>query len=350
MHYCFLTVGICQGNASFVRLRELGNELAARGQQISYVVDEIPHNLATLPPALHKSCHIEWVKAQGPRQVWNRRDAIGMLKPDFVHVLNPYPKAFAALAGTRVKVVGDWDEWPVKRPHGPLRAKREHFLDWWLRHRASHVIVASRYMQERFDGDYGVKATYIPYAAYLNPQPDGPSPYTEPTAVYMGQLYPLYDHDLIFEAALLLRSRRVTPRIDILGNGPEFEKWHSFCQMRGLDNVTCRGFVAGDELWQRLRHARTLLFPIRPTLNNLSRCPSKTFAYAQARRPVVANRLGEVAAVLGDRAIYVESTAQSFADGIDHVMLSDATVPDVDYDLSQHTWAKRADDLLAALN
>jgi glycosyltransferase involved in cell wall biosynthesis len=92
-----------------------------------------------------------------------------------------------------------------------------------------------------------------------------------------------------------------------------------------------------------------LLFPIRETLLNLCRCPSKTFAYVQAKRPVIANRVGEVAEVLGDKGIYVEPTPQSFADAIERAMSSPEVERDIEYDLSNLTWSARADALLAEL-
>ena len=108
------------------------------------------------------------------------------------------------------------------------------------------------------------------------------------------------------------------------------------------------GFVSGDDLWRRLRHAHVLLFPIRQTILNLCRCPSKTFAYAQARRPVIANRVGEIPAVLGESAEYVDSTSEAFADAIDRAM-SQPRHADIDYGVERHNWAARADVLVARL-
>jgi glycosyltransferase involved in cell wall biosynthesis len=47
----------------------------------------------------------------------------------------------------------------------------------------------------------------------------------------------------------------------------------------------------------------------------LSRCPTKAFHYAAANRPVVTNRTGEVAALLGESAwYYPEHDVEAFAD------------------------------------
>ena len=58
--------------------------------------------------------------------------------------------------------------------------------------------------------------------------------------------------------------------------------------------------------------------------------------------------MGEVAQLLRDRAIYVEQTAQAFADAIDRAVSEPQ--PDVEYDLRDQTWAARTSELLKLLN
>jgi glycosyltransferase involved in cell wall biosynthesis len=225
----------------------------------------------------------------------------------------------------------------------------ERFLDRWLRRQATHRVVASRYLQNEFKRRFGMNAAYIPYAAYLQPYPDGESPFSEPTAVYMGNLYPAYDHDIIFEAAMQLKAQNKTPRIKLLGHGPDLEKWRSFVQEHGMTNVEIAGFVRGEELWRNLRHAHVLLFPIRETLINLCRCPSKTFAYAQARRPVITNRVGEVAEVLGEKSTYIGFSPEAMAAALDQAM-SASRAPDIDYEIQRQNWDERTDRLLGLID
>ena len=217
-----------------------------------------------------------------------------------------------------------------------------------MRRRAAVVLVASRYLQDQLRTRFGIDSVYIPYASYLQPQVDGPSPFAVPTVVYMGNLFAAYDHDLIFDAARILKARGQAPPIKLLGHGPDEAVWRDYAKQHGLDNLNMAGFVRGEELWRNLRHAHVLLFPIRPTMTNLCRCPSKTFAYAQARRPVITNRVGEIEAVLGDRAEYVDCTPEAFADAIARAMESQA-LPDVNYHVEEHNWSARTEDLLKAL-
>jgi glycosyltransferase involved in cell wall biosynthesis len=175
------------------------------------------------------------------------------------------------------------------------------------------------------------------------------SPYTSPTAVYLGNLYPLWDHDIIFEAARILAERGKKPAIVIIGSGPEEAKWRQYVADHKLCNVQMVGRKTGTDLWQHISHAHVLLFPIRRNLTNLTRCPSKTYAYAQTNRPIITSPVGEVAELLGSRASYVPSDPHSFAAAID-AALQAPSHDGIDYDLKEHTWDIRAGNLLQRLD
>lgn len=348
MHYCFLTFGSWQGNAGLIRPRHLGSELIERGCRVSYLVDDMPINREVKFP---DRAHVQWVP--NPRtigQVRARRRAIRDLSPDYVHVLNAHPKSYAALAGMRrVKVVADWDEPPTLKDLGFARGRMEAFLDRWLRRRADVRITCTSFLHEYFREYYGLETHYIPHAPYLASHDEGVSPFRTPTAVFMGNLYALWDQDILFEAALLLKQRGLSPPIMVMGDGPEMPKWRQFVADNDLGNVTLAGFVRGEDLWLRLRHAHVLLFPIRDTVVNRSRCPSKVFAYAQARRPIITSRVGELPYMLGDdKPVWIESTPQAFARTLGDVM-AQPRPPDVDYQLEKHSWSDRADRLIEAL-
>jgi glycosyltransferase involved in cell wall biosynthesis len=270
------------------------------------------------------------------------------LAPDYVDLINPHPKSYAALVGTSQKIVGEWDEPPTMKQLGVVKDSMFAFLDRWLRRRAVVRIACTLFIQEWFRQKYDLPTAHIPHAPYLANFPDGESPFAEPTAVYMGNLFPLWDHDIVLEAARILKRRGETPKILLMGGGPDLDRWKTFVEDERLDNVTLAGFVSGEDLWRRLRHAHVLLFPIRPTVTNRSRCPSKVFAYAQSRRPIITSRTGELPFMLGEgpeSPIYIESTADEFADAIGKVM-SEPRRPDVDYHVERHSWDARADRLI----
>lgn len=346
MHLCFVTYGSWEGNAGLNRPRHLGGALLDRGVRVTYLVDDLPANEDL---NLDPRADVALVRApRGPQQVLTRRHTLRRVCPDVVHLLNPHAKSLALIAGNRrLRVLAEWDEPPIMRPFGPARHALEVYLDGWLRRRADHQVAVTRWLQEHFRERYGLELPYIPHGTYLGPFPPSESPYDEPTAVYLGTFVPQWDHDVVFEAAALLASRRLRPRIDFIGTGQDLGRWRAFAAERGLDNLRFVGWRSEDELQRRLRHAHVQLFPIRDTELNRARCPSKTFAYAQARRPVITCRVGEVPEVLGSAATYVAATPVAFADALEGAMTGDA--PDVDYGVERHSYADRAERLLAAL-
>lgn len=346
VHLCFVTYGPWEGNAGLNRPRHLGRALLDRGVRVTYLVDDLPANRDL---GLDPRAGVALVGTpRGPRQVLSRRQALRRVRPDVVHLLNPHAKSLALVAGNRrLRVLAEWDEPPIMRPFGQARHALEAYLDGWLRRRADHQVAITLWLQERFRDRYGLDLPYIPHGTYLGSFPRSESPYDEPTAVYLGTFVPQWDHDVVLEAAALLASRQLRPRIDFIGVGEDLARWQSFAAERGLDNLRFVGWQSGEELQRRLRHAHVQLFPIRDTELNRARCPSKTFAYAQARRPVLTCRVGEVPEVLGDPATYVPATPVAFADALEAAMSDEA--PDVDYRIERHSYADRAERLLAVL-
>src|SRR3954468_19340192 len=114
MHYCFLTSGNWEVNASFVRLREFGNELLSRGHTVSCITDDLPYNVEKLSAVFRASIHIAR-PSRGLGQIMARRELVKKLAPDYVHVLNPFIKAYMALRLSGQHIIGDWDEWPAQR-------------------------------------------------------------------------------------------------------------------------------------------------------------------------------------------------------------------------------------------
>lgn len=346
MRYCYVQYGSWEFNASHWRPREMGKVLINRGNDVTYIVDDVPYNRTSLE--LHPKANVVFVP-RGRGETTARRRALADLKPDFLHIANPHLKSFLATAGNKqLQIVGEWDEPPIWKPFGPARHALEVMLDAWLRRRADRIVVCTRYLQNHFRDVHGIDAAYIPYATYLPDYPDGPSPYPEPTVVYVGNFMPAWDHDLLFEAAAILADRGERPPMMVLGTGPDLPKWRAWVAAKGLTNISMPGFLTGEDLWRHMRHAHVLLFPMRDNVLNKARCSTKIFTYAQTRRPIIANRVGEIPEFLTDLPTYVEETPAGFADAISTAMKS-PHLPDIDYHAEHHNYESRVDQLLEVI-
>src|SRR5690348_16428705 len=110
MHYCFFSVGSWKGNACLTRLRELAAEFIARGIRVTMMLDDVPYNRHEVK--LTDGVEPQFVSpARGLKQFSARRRILRRIKPDFVHVLNPSPKAYLTLRLLPSQpLVVDWDE------------------------------------------------------------------------------------------------------------------------------------------------------------------------------------------------------------------------------------------------
>jgi glycosyltransferase involved in cell wall biosynthesis len=247
------------------------------------------------------------------------------------------------------KLVGVWDEAAIFKEELPwIQRKAISFCDSWLRRHATLCLTSTREHQRIWEETHSEPVSYMPHACYMASNLGGLSPYKEATAVYMGNFYPNWDLDLIFHAFLKLKEQGLMFPLFLMGDGPDVPNWQDFVLKNGLTNITFAGHVTGESLWQHLRHAHVLLFPIRPTLINKTRCPSKTLAYAQARRPVITCKVGEVGEMLGNKALYVEPSAESFAKCIRGAM-ENLFLSDIDYEIGSYTWENRARELISTL-
>jgi glycosyltransferase involved in cell wall biosynthesis len=139
-----------------------------------------------------------------------------------------------------------------------------------------------------------------------------------PTFLYVGSMNRFYEEQIgeLIGLAGILRARGVQGRVRLLGGGPELDYFTGKAARAGLgDAIEFAGHVRREELASHMDAADVLVFPFPTSPFNLSRCPTKAYHYAAANRPVVTNRVGEVAALFGDQAwYYPERNVAAFAD------------------------------------
>jgi len=272
---------------------------------------------------------------------------IATADPDVVHLLNPQPSNSATIFATRRFVVADWDELLSTRSKSTAMNVISWFCEVYGRRRANLTVVSSRHMQQLFRDRYAIDSVYLPYATYIEPHDDGVSPFVRPSAVYLGNFHHDSDHDILLQAWAGPLAGADAPDLHMIGGGTELARVRDEVASLGLRNVFVHGFLPWPDAWRHLRHASVLVFPIRDTQGNRMRCPAKTFAYMQAGRPIITNRVGEVMEVLREQATYVAPTAEAFAAAVEASVAK--SLPDVPYPLEEHTWPARTHGLLEAV-
>ena len=140
----------------------------------------------------------------------------------------------------------------------------------------------------------------------------------KPTFLYIGSVWRFYEDQLdeVIKLAATLHRRKINARVRILGGGPDMDYFKAkAARLAPGAALEFAGHVPREALASYMEAADVLVFPFPTNPFNLSRCPTKAFHYAAANRPVVTNKVGEVAALLGDSALYYpEHDADAMAD------------------------------------
>lgn len=352
MRYTFVTTGCLKTNSSFMRFKELGRCLSLKGFDVYYLCDYTQYNSSLFSQL--DFAHIELIPGENThqririKQAFNRRLKLNEINSDIVHFLNPSPNNIMSLIGIKGFVISDWDELLSSRMCRSLDRLVLRLCEFTAVRNASHVVVASKYLQSYFQERFGIRPLYLPYASYLENYETELTPFSEPTAVYMGNFHHDSDHDILLDAWTILKEQRITPNLYLIGGGSHIENVRSEIQKRELDSVTVTGYLPTKKMWNCLRHAHILLFPIRDNTANRMRCPAKTYAYMQASRPIVTNKVGEVAEALGEQAYYCKPVAEDFADIVSY-LFSENQLLDVKYPSSFCTWESRTDKLTKSI-
>jgi glycosyltransferase involved in cell wall biosynthesis len=168
--------------------------------------------------------------------------------------------------------------------------------------------------------------------------------------VYMGSLLPQFDAGRVIDAARGVIMRDSSILFLFVGAGAGRVELERRVHSEGLgEHVRFLGYLSDLDMMRHLRAAHVLLFPIENTVLNASRSPNKTFLYMAARRPIVTNRVGNVADVLGTAALYFDfASVDDFVDKILDGLSPDAPIPGPDQ-LALHTYDVRYEDYLTIL-
>jgi len=350
----FVGCSAFHNNASLQRLL-LAQSLVEAGHEIHILLQDFPENRTWINENL-PSAHCLY---QSERSILSlaakRRGLIDEIRPDVVHLLGIGAKNVFTMTGrpSAPVFVPDFDElMSAKIPSLPYGLAYK-----WLENKAIHmghnVVCASSLLVDHLSSiaTPSHRFLYLPYAYEPNWFTKCRSKAEEirqefrpkKLLVYMGTLWKAYQSDQVFHLAEKMRDRTDIAFL-IVGGGPDFNANKDWVARNDLtESVIMTGHVEPSEVSAYLMASDVLLFPIEDTVANRARCPNKTFQYIGANRPIVTNRVGEVAKHLGDTAYYYDFNS---LDNFEAVALR-ALESSAEYNekclLEEHTWRRRAE-------
>jgi glycosyltransferase involved in cell wall biosynthesis len=318
-----------QQSASQSKLYHLARCLADAGHEVTLIVPEDPIN-RTFPVIRGSEVKFRGIKAPSAiAEAFNKHRQLADACFDVVHVVGIGLRSLVSAGRPwhRPFYVQDYDEAMTTNAGSASRRLYYGILEILTRQRAHGVVVASRALQ-RFllecRPDLGPRLLYLPIgydASFENGRTDLDAPIARsagdrPVLVWAGTFRPGYGVNELVDLAEALASRSARCLLMLVGGGPDFEETKVVIKHKGLDEyVLLPGTQSLSDLHAYLRIATAFLLPFSPTRQNLFRCPTKLFQYIAYNRPIVTNRVGEVAETLGDAGFYCEcGNARSMAD------------------------------------
>jgi glycosyltransferase involved in cell wall biosynthesis len=285
----FLTSGRVNSPGNFRTVR-MARSFAKLGLNAFLLIDDSDNNLFDIEKFSHQNLTIAAYKSK-PRLtgVFQVRSLIKLHNPDWIVQINPSIRAFLTLIFSKNLVVGEWDEPPILRSQHFFLRSLAYLLHFWLINRSSLHISCTRAFMSHLPNPI-----YIPHGQYVENLHLEANVSVGDYYAYLGNFYPLWDHELIIKWVESAAHRGYRPNIVMVGSGPDLKKWQDYALRKGLSNIKFTGHLDVEDWMPLMKGAIALLFPMRDTPLNRCRCSSKIFAYLAANRPIVAHKVGEI--------------------------------------------------------
>ena len=297
--HCFIISGYLSSAANY-RSYNLSIALKKQGLSILVICENKNDNFTFIENLKNKGIIVRTYKENRILlSILKTRMILWKFNPMFVHQTNPTIRAFLSLFLTSNTLIGEWDEPELLKFESGFKKLFAQFLHLWFLRKSKIKISCTKYYKNFIPGSF-----YIPHGQYINDKFDSIdiSKEKEKYFVYLGNFYQLWDHDLLFKGLLKAKKNNFSPSVKFIGNGPEYKKWVDYAKKNKLDNIHFEGFLNHKDLMKILCSAYALLFPMRNTPINKSRCPSKIFAYIASKRPIIAHSVGEIQSLLEGKA------------------------------------------------
>jgi glycosyltransferase involved in cell wall biosynthesis len=344
MRIGFVNTGTFQQNASTIRCLQLGRLLVRDGHDVSLFITDQPENRARYGDAID-GIRMRYTDVGSGREQFSKARMLLRERFDVLHCMSSgssvhFPAWLSKWRrGGATRLIMDFDEWQSLWLPYPKRL----YQAMWERFACATsdaVIFASAYLARTLGKSVpGSRRHTLPYAfdeRDFAPSADSRAPGEvrqrypgRRLAVYMGNLLPQFDAGRVLDVVASARRAHSDLLFLFIGGGSLRDEFQRRIDAEHLgDHVRLLGYLANPEMIQHLRAADVLLLPIRDTVLNQSRSPSKLFQYAAAQRPIVTNRLENIYDAVGDEVLYFDfDSDEDFVRRIGDALAPDAPLP-----------------------
>lgn len=335
--------------------------LAASGVEVSILLEDSPDNRARVAlecPAVsiyYHQRHSSALKERSEKVAHLKR-----IRPDVVWICGVGLRNWVLPSKEFPLVLGDHAELlSAIQLRGLIRRGWDSLNEWAHLPSFGGHICASRYLEKLYNKRNKLLGLnrpvhYSPYAynsELLESQPlildELKSKYGEKkNLLYMGSFWENYGFwDMLHVFRDMLKERDDF-RVLMMGKGPEKEAGIAWLQEHHLtERIKILGYIPEQELSSYFHLADAFVCPLRDTVQDWSRCPSKLFMYLPFQKPIVTCPIGEAKEIFGeDGFYYTPGSRRELKDTLNRVLNLENWSSSVDP--KKHTWEKRTSDFL----
>ena len=240
----------------------------------------------------------------------------------------------------------------------PFRKVWYRLLEWGYCFAFDGHICASRYLERFYSNRLrrlrkADRVHYSPYAFHpdvIGEVSEG-CPLLErfrgkKVILYMGSFWENYGFWDMMRAFRKVSETRADFVAVFVGRGPEEERGIAWVREHGLeDSIVIEGYVAEEHLSQYFMIADGFLSPLRDTVQDWARCPSKLFMYLPFGKPIVTCAIGEAKEIFGSTGLYYSpGSVEELSSRI--ITVLDGEGQDCAVNPDKHTYAFRTNAFL----
>jgi glycosyltransferase involved in cell wall biosynthesis len=360
MKIVFVTFGNFDGHATLKRATGMADPLLAAGHEVYLLLEDSPVNrekiLLECPSAI-----VIWHHRGKSASVERREKQLSLdrLQPDVVWICGVGARNWMRKPHSKAVVLADHSELYSKVSADLPRKVFYWLLEWSYCISFDGHICASRYLVRFYKKRLSILARkspvhYSPYAFHRNVMKLDVSGAEEVAnrwsgkkiILYMGSFWTNYGFWDMLKAFEILSETRDDFVAVLAGRGPEKEKGIAWVKERNLEQyISIEGYVEEERLSAYFTAAHAFLSPLRDTIQDWARCPSKLFMYVPFQHPVVTCKIGEAAELFGEGGdYYTPNDVDSMVECLNEVLSgpgqSEAVNP------KDHDYQARADAFL----
>jgi glycosyltransferase involved in cell wall biosynthesis len=361
MRICFITFGNVKDYATLKRATGMAEPLIARGHEVFIVIEDSPDNRERLEFEC-PNAKVLFCQRLDRKHDQREREALARsVDPDVVWICGLGVRNWVRFRTGRKRPVFLMDH--VELFSGIQRMSRwrqlwDAFIEWRSLFAFDGHLCASRYLESLFSGRIArfggtARTFYFPYAygdGLLKAEPEKVATlrerYPGKVILYMGSFYENYGCLDMLKAVQQLVEHREDFYFVMMGGGPLKERCRGWTQepaMKGRAEVL--GYIPEEDLAHWFAAVDAFVCPLRDTIQDWARCPSKLYMYLPFKKPILTSAVGEAVTLLHEDAFfYTPGDVKNLAEAMEAAMDAGDWRPTVNPE--KHNWNTRADQWL----